>query len=135
MLQLVLAALLGVFLILGSLYLVGSALMLGKTEFRTQLKVGNHIGFNVETARIDVGTGGQGDEITKTISVTNSFTEPAQVNIYVTGDIQNIIGIQENGFVLKSQESKTIELKAVIPRNGTKQKYEGTVQVVFFRLI
>jgi uncharacterized membrane protein len=128
-----LSGIVGVALVLALLYLVVSSQIVGKKEFSTHLKIGERLGFNVETDWIDFGGARPGDEITKQITIANSFPERVRVNIFIEGPIKPFVYPETDGFLLEPGEMKSIELRAIIPREVILGDYNGTIRVVYFR--
>lgn len=128
-----LSALLGVVLVMALLYLIVFSQVVGKKEFDSHLKIGERLGFNVETDWIDFGGARPGNEIAKTIMVTNSFPKRVRVNIFVDGPIEPFVFPQKNGFILEPKETAAVELRVVIPPNAAPGDYNGTIRMVYFR--
>ncbi len=128
-----LSALVGILLVLTLVYLLVFSQMVGKKEFRAHLRIGERLGFNVETDWIDFGAARPGDEIVKSITVTNSFPERVRVGIFIEGALEPFIYPEKDGFLLEPSQITAMELRAIIPKEAVPGDYNGTIRVVYFR--
>lgn len=99
-----------------------------------QLTVANHMGFNVDTDKIYLGTVPAGNTGSRGIIVENKEYEKSVVRLKVRGELKEWITVSENNFVLKKGESKLVKVEVKVPQDAAFKDYQGRLLVIFTRI-
>lgn len=105
-------------------------------EFKTldiQLTVANHLGFNVDTDKLYMGTAFRGNTASRKVLIENKEYEKSIARLKVFGELKGWITVSENNFVLKKGESKIIEVKVNVPENAQLRDYNSRLVLTFTR--
>ena len=92
---------------------------------------GGAIGMAPFTDRIDFGDIPQGATIGKTLILENMGTVPNQVNIFVIGNIGDLVEIVPSSVTLEPGESAEVDFQLTMPASApVEKKYTGKVFVL-----
>lgn len=127
-------AILAAVLVFGIVYLAVSYQLLGHKRYEARLQVGEKLGFNVDTNAIDFGTGQPGNVLVRSVVITNSYIEPAQVSVVIDGPIEPLVSPLENNQIVQPGQIIVVDLEARIPEKPDQNEYHGTIHFYFFRL-
>lgn len=100
-------------------------------DIEMDLKVGDRMGFNVDTDKLWFGMTNPGGSAIREIVVSNSNEFPVTVSFFPLGDIKDIVSVSENNAVLMPAEEKTISVTASVPSGMPYGNYTGIMRVVF----
>ena len=103
-------------------------------ELNFDFKIGNNLGFNLDSDAIHFGTMFQGDEAKRNIVIKNDNCVKCLVNLKIKGNSE-WISVSDNNFVLKKDETKEIEVKLNPPNDAELKEYFGTLKIYFWRII
>lgn len=105
-------------------------------EFKTldiQLTVANHLGFNVDTDRLYMGTVFRGNTASRKVLIENKEYEKSIARLKVFGELKDWTTVSENNFILKKGESKIIEITVNVPENAQLKDYNSRLILTFTR--
>jgi len=105
------------------------------SEFEMELHVPetpDEVGFDTGLDKIKFGWVPQGSYSKKAIDLANDAAD-AQVVIKAEGELAKWVEIEESNFKLLSGESKTVQLKAVVPQDAKAGNYTGVLKIYFYR--
>lgn len=97
-----------------------------------QLTVSNIIGFNVGTDALYLGAVPPGNSANRMIHIRNDRFLFGRVNIKTEGAPADWLYVSDNNFYLKKDETKDINVRAVVPKDAAYGEYNGTIKVYFF---
>lgn len=117
------------------IYLLWDPLLVGISKLTIDLTVGDHFGFNADTDAIHLGTVKPTWTGIRNITIENYNCKVCKVSIRVKGQLENIVKISDNGFILKKGESKQIQFSATVPKDMPYGKYNSTVYIIFHRKV
>jgi len=116
------------------LLLVVTFLFQALTIYPTQViakKSGEAIGMAPFTDRIDFGDVPQGGGISKTLILENMGTVPNQINIFIIGNIGDLVKLEPKSVTLEPGESTEVDFNLTMPVSATpEKKYTGQVFVL-----
>lgn len=116
------------------LLLVVTFLFQATTIYDSQViakEAGSAIGINPLGDRIDFGDIPQGATIGKTLILENAGTVPNQVNIFVIGNIGDLVDIVPSSVTLGAGEKAEVDFELTMPVSATpEKKYTGKVFVL-----
>lgn len=98
-----------------------------------QLTVANHLGFNVDTDKLYLGTIPRGNIGSRGVIVDNYEYQKSVVRLKVHGELKDWITVSENNFVLEKGESKLIKVKVNVPEDSELKDYESKLIITFTR--
>lgn len=94
-------------------------------------KAGEAIGVAPFTDRIDFGDVPQGGAITRTLILENMGTVPNQINIFIIGNIGDLVKLESKSVTLEPGESAEVDFRLTMPVSATpERKYTGKVFVL-----
>ena len=102
-------------------------------EFDMYLIVSDRIGFDVSQEYIHFGKVMPGGSSSKTITLIHNYKKSVRVQIKPLGEFSEWVGAEENNFILKSGENKSLSIIASVPVNATYGNYTGKLEVIFRR--
>jgi len=92
---------------------------------------GSAMGVAPFTDRIDFGDIPQGATIGKTLIMENAGTVPNQVNIFVIGNIGDLVKVQPGSLTIEPGETKEVDFELTMPASApVEKKYTGKVFVL-----
>ena len=104
-----------------------------KKEYYANFGVSNYVGININNTALIFGTVLPGSSSFKKVILRNDYLEDVKVQIYSIGDIKPFITASENNFILKKNESKTIEFKVYTSKNTILGNYSGKAVIIIKR--
>jgi len=94
-------------------------------------KAGSPIGIAPFTDRIDFGEVPQGASIGKTVILANEGAVPNQVNIFIFGNIGDLVKIEPSSVSLEPGVSVEIDFRLTMPPSAEpERKYSGKVFIL-----
>jgi len=93
----------------------------------------NQIGFNLNKEVISFGRVPQGATAKRNATVSQHYSFDVLVRIEVTGTASKMVYVEDNYFLLPPNETRQIEVTAIIPENQTPGNYTGKLRVYFER--
>lgn len=99
-----------------------------------QLKVADHMGFNVDADKLYFGTVPQGNTGSRDILIENKEYKKSVVRLKIRGELKGWVTASENNFILKKEESKLIKMKVTVPEDAELKDYESKLLITFTRL-
>jgi len=92
---------------------------------------GSAMGVAPFTDRIDFGDIPQGATIGKTLILENAGTVPNQVNIFIIGNIGDLVEIEPKSVTLEPGESTEVDFELTMPASApVEKKYTGKVFIL-----
>ena len=96
--------------------------------------VANHIGLSVDKDKLHFGSLPKGGKSTKQIFLYNNDSYSKYVRISLSNDLDRWIKPSEKGFILTSNENKTVTLIVNVPKDASLGNYTGNLHLTFWRL-
>lgn len=93
-----------------------------------EFKVTNYVGFNLDTDKLYLGSGGPGSTLRRAMKI--SYTEDSIVEISARGPGEIIIS--DNNFFLEKDTGKDIEFSLVVPQIDL-GNYTGEIKLTFYK--
>ena len=116
------------------LLLVVTFLFQAMTIYDTQViakEAGGAMGVAPFTDRIDFGDIPQGATIGKTLILENAGTVPNQVNIFIIGNIGDLVKVQPGSLTIEPGETKEVDFELTMPASApVEKKYTGKVFIL-----
>jgi len=100
--------------------------------YEIKVKVGDHIGFDIENSSINFGTiipGNSGERI-----IELSSNEDVKVEIYLMGEIAKWITLDKNDFLLKKNKNERVTFTITIPVTTKYGNYSGKAIILFKKI-
>jgi hypothetical protein len=96
------------------------------------VEAGKPIGMAPFTDRIDFGDIPQGDNVTKTVVLTNNGDSDNTIKIYVLGSISQMITVTPGkSFELKAGKTQDVDFKLMMPASATVgKKFTGRIIIL-----
>ena len=92
---------------------------------------GAAIGIAPFTDRIDFGDIPQGQTVGKTLIMENEGAVPNQINIFVIGNIGDLVDVEPSSVSLEPGETAEVDLELTMPASATpEKKYTGKVFIL-----
>ena len=92
---------------------------------------GEAIGIAPFTDRIDFGDIPQGQTVGKTLIMENEGAVPNQINIFVIGNIGDLVDVEPSSVSLEPGETAEVDLELTMPASATpEKKYTGKVFIL-----
>ena len=104
-------------------------------EFKMDIEIGDHLGFNVDTDALHFGLSMSPGKATRWLNISHQNKNPLQVDIQTAGYLGSWIYIEEPSFVLEPNVNKEVTVECHIPENIEYGHYNGTLKVIFKRII
>lgn len=104
-------------------------------ELDMKMKVGNIVGFDVNSSVISFGIvpiGGSGE---RPIILKNLKNKPLKVHIKKSGEMAEWVYISEENFIMQANESKELKFTAIPAEDAKDGAYTGKVKFIFTRII
>lgn len=98
-------------------------------EYKMQLIVGNHIGFDLNKTAITFGMVTPSGNAVRHLDLKNGEYKN-KVQILAFGDLADWIKLSENDFVLQPYEKRTLSITAQVPEHANFGNYTGTLRVI-----
>jgi len=98
-------------------------------DYKMQLIVGNHIGFDLNTSVITFGMVIPSGNAVRHLDLKNG-EQKNKFQILAFGDLAGWIKLSENDFVLQPYEKRTLNITAQVPKNADLGNYTGTLRVI-----
>lgn len=104
-------------------------------EFDVYVKVTgkNQVGFNLDPGVFNFGKVPQGMKAIRNATVTNHFYKDVLVRIEIDGQVDNMVFVKDNYFIIVPNMTKEVEVIASIPQNQPIGNYSGKLKVYFER--
>lgn len=118
------------------LFIISLTFILFVQDFKTleiRLTVGSHLGFNVDTDKLYLGTVPRGNTALRQVMIENNEYEKSIIRIKILGELKDWVTVSENNFVLKKGESKNVEIEAIVPENAERKDYDSRLVIIFTR--
>ena len=116
------------------LLLVVTFLFQALTIYDSQVIVkekGSPIGINPLTDRIDFGDIPQGEGVGKSLILENEGTVPNQVNIFVIGNIGDLVEVDPGSLTVEPGETAEVKLSLTMPASAPpEKKYTGKLFIL-----
>jgi len=116
------------------LLLVVTFLFQALTIYNSQViakEAGEAIGMAPFTDRIDFGDVPQGQAVAKTLILENAGTVPNQVNVFIIGNIGDLVKVEPKSVTLEPGESAEVDFRLTMPVSATpEKKYSGKVFIL-----
>jgi hypothetical protein len=94
-------------------------------------ETGSPVGIAPFTDRIDFGDIPQGAIVGRTLLMENAGVVPNQINIFVIGNIGDLVKVEPSSLNLEPGESAEVELELTMPASATpEKKYTGRVFIL-----
>lgn len=103
-------------------------------EILMDIKVGDHIGLNLDTDALHFGISMSPGSAARDIIVSNDHNISLRVDIRPAGKIADWVLVKENNFVLKPGEKKNVEFEVNVPKDVEVGLYEGVLRIFFRRV-
>lgn len=103
-------------------------------ELEMSIKVGDHVGFDVNTTRITFGTVPQGGISVREVVITNTADYDKIAHFGVDGNISSFVTLPADTLV-KANRNTTISAKAKVPVGSPYGEYTGKFKVFLWRAI
>ena len=92
---------------------------------------GEAIGMAPFTDRVDFGDIPQGQTVGKTLIMANEGSVPNQINVFVIGNIGDLVKVAPGSLSLEPGETVEVKLSLTMPASATpEKKYTGKVLVL-----
>ena len=92
---------------------------------------GSAIGIAPFTDRVDFGDIPQGATVGKTLIMENAGAVPNQVNVFIIGNIGDLVKVEPSSLTLEVGETKEVEFFLTMPASAPpEKKYTGKVFVL-----
>ena len=89
------------------------------------------IGIAPFTDRVDFGDIPQGATVGKTLIMENAGAVPNQVNVFIIGNIGDLVKVEPSSLTLEAGETKEVEFSLTMPASApVEKKYTGKVFVL-----
>ena len=98
-------------------------------DYKMQLIVGNHIGFDLNTSVITFGMVIPSGNAVRHLDLKNG-EQKNKFQILAFGDLADWIKLSENDFVLQPYEKRTLNITAQVPEHANFGNYTGTLRVI-----
>ena len=92
----------------------------------------NEIGVNSGPEKLNFGWIGPGYSAIRYINITNPASK-ARVELRLSGDFAKWVTVSDNGFALKTGESKEIAITAAVPIDAVPGNYTAALRIEFFK--
>ncbi|MEW6063215.1 MAG: hypothetical protein AB1571_02500 [Nanoarchaeota archaeon] len=101
-------------------------------ELEMDLKVGDYVGFNVNTDKIYFGIVPKGASSKRIITITN-FNISSNIIIEKKGEFADWVYLDEKTFLMKPNEIKNITVTVTVPKNAKYGNYTSKLKILFAR--
>jgi hypothetical protein len=98
-------------------------------DYKMQLTVGNHIGFDLNTSVITFGMVTPSSSAVRHLNLKNG-DQKNKFQILAFGDMASWIKLSENDFILQPYEKRTLNITAQVPENADLGNYTGILRVI-----
>jgi hypothetical protein len=98
-------------------------------DYKMQLIVGNHIGFDLNTSVITFGMVTPSGSAVRHLDLKNG-EQKNKFQILAFGGLAGWIKLSENDFILQPYEKRTLNITAQVPENADLGNYSGTLRVI-----
>ncbi len=100
-------------------------------EIGMYLTVGDHVGFNVDTSALFLGTTLPGGTAFREVTLSNSFNIPLKVDMQTLGNLTRWAYVDVNGFWMQPNENRTVRVSVTVPQDAENGDYEGLLRINF----
>ena len=108
--------------------------LLQKEILYSEVIVSDYIGINVNNTDLIFGTIIPGGSSSKKLSIANEYNKKVKIKLYSKGDINKVISISENNFILLKNEKKEITFHINLPPQTEKTTYTGEVIIKIYKV-
>jgi hypothetical protein len=98
-------------------------------DYKMQIIVGNHIGFDLNTSMITFGMVTPSGNAVRHLDLKNG-EHKNKFQILAFGDLASWIKLSENDFVLQPYEKRTLNITAQVPEHANFGNYTGNLRVI-----
>ncbi len=113
--------------------LFSNLLLVDYTEVDAYLTVGSHLGFNLDSDALYLGTVLPGFSGNRDLVVNNEDCSKCKVNIRSEGDLSRWLVISNNNFVIREGEERKVNVAVFVPQDAEFGNYTAKIKIYFWK--